>query len=264
MDKKFLKNEFNKLLAVNDKFGTWEKELNERLSKGKMSSIMLFEILKRTPIDWDTLWIVSSIQTFSMNSNVENFENVITEAQERGIIKGFERWKQGYLLTARDGTPIRFVQLTDFVSGLDDKTKERLHSNKRSGHCHWDSVQLAEYLQMPCKVVSGYCTMQSKKVPFPHSWVELELNGFEWVMDFAMNEVMNKEGYYKLYNPQKTIAVDNATLVEDLKLRKLSSLGFEDIRMYLFHPDEARQVMLEETRSREPLSDDGYLGDNVL
>ena len=66
-----------------------------------------------------------------------------------------------------------------------------------------------------------------------------------------MNEVMNKEGYYKLYNPQNTIAIDNTTLIEDLQLRKRSSLEFEDIRMYLFHPDETREVMQEEIKSHK-------------
>jgi len=93
--------------------------------------------------------------------------------------------------------------------------------------------------------------MQSKKMPFPHTWVELEHQGKEWVLDFTMNEVMNKEGYYKLYNPQKTVSVDNQTLIEDLSLIKRSSLEFEDIRMYLFHPDEARDVMQEEIKSHK-------------
>ena len=251
MSLQFLKEEFAKLLAINEKFGKWENELNEKLNGGKLVSLKLFEMIKRTPIDWDTLWVVTSIGTFTLNNNVESFEYVLSQAQQKGIIKSFERKKIGYSLVAKDDTPIRFIKLTDFIPSLDDDVKQRLQSSKRSGHCHWDSIHLAEHLEMPNKVVSGYCTMQSKKMPYPHTWVELEHQGKEWVLDFSMNEVMNKEGYYKLYNPQKTIAIDNATLIEDLGLRKRSSMECEDIRMYLFHPDEAREVMQEEIKSHK-------------
>lgn len=251
MSLQFLKDEFAKLVAVNDKFGKWENELNEKLNGGKLLSLKLFQMMKRTPIDWDTLWIVTSIGTFTLNNNVENFEYVLNQAQRRGVIKNFERKKIGYSLVSKDDTLIRFIKLTDFIPSLDEDVKKRLESSKRSGHCHWDSIHLAEHLEMPSKVVSGYCTMQSKKMPYPHTWVELEHQGKEWVLDFTMNEVMNKEGYYKLYNPQNTIAIDNTTLIEDLQLRKRSSLEFEDIRMYLFHPEEARDVMQEEIKSHK-------------
>ena len=245
MSLQFLKDEFAKLVAVNDKFGKWENELNEKLNGGKLLSLKLFQMMKRTPIDWDTLWVVTSIGTFTLNNNVENFEYVLNQAQQKGIIKSFERKKIGYSLVSKDDTLIRFIKLTDFIPSLDDDVKQRLQSSKRSRHCHWDSIHLAEHLEMPNKVVSGYCTMQSKKMPYPHTWVELEHQGKEWVLDFSMNEAMNKEGYYKLYNPQNTIAIDNATLIEDLGLRKRSSMECEDIRMYLFHPDEARKVMAQ-------------------
>ena len=251
MSLQFLKEEFAKLLAINEKFGKWENELNEKLNGGKLVSLKLFEMIKRTPIDWDTLWVVTSIGTFTLNNNVESFEYVLNQAQQKGIIKSFERKKIGYSLVAKDATPIRFIKLTDFIPSLDENVKERLQSGKRSGHCHWDSIHLAEHLEMPNRVVSGYCTMQSKKMPYPHTWVELEHQGKEWVLDFTMNEVMNKEGYYKLYNPQNTVVIDNATLIEDLQLRKRSSLEFEDIRMYLFHPDETREVMQEEIKSHK-------------
>ena len=145
---------------------------------------------------------------------------------------------------------MRFLQLTEFIPELDEDIQKRLHSMERCGHCHWDSIHLAENMEMPCKVVSGYCTMQSKKMPYPHSWVEIEHQDREWVMDFTMNVVMNKDGYYRLFNPQNTIAIDNTTLIEDLKLRKRTSLDMEDIRMYLFHPNEAREVMLDEIASK--------------
>ena len=93
MSLQFLKDEFAELQAINEKFGKWENELNEKLNGGKLVSLKLFEMIKRTPIDWDTLWVVTSIGTFTLNNNVENFEYVLNQAQQKGIIKSFERKK---------------------------------------------------------------------------------------------------------------------------------------------------------------------------
>lgn len=258
MNKQFLKDELDKLLAINDKFSKWENAVLVKINKGRLLSIKILEMIKRTPIDWDTLWIISSIGAFTMNNNVENFEHCLKDAQKVGAIKGFERKKIGYSLIAKDDAQIRFFQLTDFIPSLDDNVKERLHSPKRFGHCHWDSIHLSEHLQMPNRVVSALCTAQSKKMQYPHSWVELEYKGKEWVLDFTMNDVMNKEGFYKLYNPQKIVSIDNSTLIEDIKLMKKTSLRYDDIRMYLFHPDEAREVMQEEIKSQKAIEDNEH------
>ena len=251
MSLQFLKAEFAELLANNEKFCKWENEFNKKLNSGKLASLKLFEIINRTPIDWDTLWVATSIGTFTLDGNVENFEFVLNQAKHRAIIKDFERKKIGYSLETKDNTPIRFIKLTDFIPSLDETIKNRLTSNQRSGHCHWDSIHLAEHLESPSHIVSGYCTTQSKKMPYPHTWIELEHQNSEWVLDFTMNEAMNKEGYYRLHNPQKTVSVDNFTLIEDLELRKKTSLEFEDIRLYLFHPDETRELMQQEIKNRK-------------
>ena len=251
MGLQYLKDELANLIAVNDKFGKWEDELSEYIKGGKLLSIKLFEILKKTPIDWNTFWIVNSIAGFTLDNDVDDFEDDLNEAIKRRKIQSFERKNAGYSLTTKDGSYVRFIQLTDFIPTLDEDIKKRLHTMQRAGHCHWDSIHLAKNLEIPCNVISGYCTMQSKKMAYPHTWVELEHQDREWVIDFTMNVVMNKDGYYRLFNPQNTIAIDNTTLIEDLKLRKRTSLNDEDIRMYLFHPNEAREAMQEEVSSHK-------------
>jgi len=251
MSLQFLEAEFNKLLVMNKKYGKWEKGFVDRLNKGKVVSIRLYETFKKTPIDWDTLWTITSIGTFTLTNNVNNFEYVLNEAIKRGIIKNFEKLKLGYRLTAKDNEAIRFIKLTDFIPTLDDDVKKRLHSKERAGHCHWDSVHLSLNIEYPNKVVSGYCTIASKKMPFPHTWVEIEYKGQSWVLDFTRNMVMNKEGYYKLFEPKNIVSIDSETLENDMKLRSITSFEDKDIRMYIFNPNEAREVMQEEFKSRK-------------
>jgi len=247
----FLEGEFAKNQTINKKFSKWEHELNDKVKSGKMVWIKLFEMIKKTPIDWNTIWIVNSIATYTLNNNTENFEYSLNKAIECGVIKKYEKKDKGYLIMDKDKTPIRFLTLTDFIPDLDEKTKKRLESEERFGHCHWDSIQLSEHIDSPNKVVSGYCTTQSKNMPYTHSWVEVEHQGKEWVLDFTMNEAMEKQGYYKLYNPQNIVEIDNITLSEDIKLMKNTTLADKDIRMYLYYPDEAREVMQEEIKNRK-------------
>ena len=238
-------------MALNKSFGKWETELNRLLNQGKLLQLKFFEARRRTPIDWDTLWLVTSIGTYTLNNNIEDFEYSLNLAIKKSIIGSYERRKQGYEIITRDGTPIRFLQLDEFLTGLDDEVKKRLHSESRFGHCHWDSIHLSENLELPNKVVSAYCTTQSRKMPYTHSWVELEHKGKEWVMDFTMNEMMNKEGYYKLYRPQGIVEIDKETLSADINLMRDTTLADKDIRMYLFYPNEAREVMQEEVKQQK-------------
>ena len=50
MSLQFLKEEFNKLLAINEKFNKWENEFNKLLKGKKLLAIKFFQTFKKTPI----------------------------------------------------------------------------------------------------------------------------------------------------------------------------------------------------------------------
>ena len=247
MSYKSLEKKFNKLLDHNKKFSNWENQLNELLQSGNMAKIKMFEIVNGTPIDWNTLWIMASIATFTKINNPTTFEQTLNEAISLNIITGFEKKKIGYQITNNNNQTIRFVKLTDFFPNLSDETKNILFSSERAGHCHWNSIHLSEEISQPHKLVSGFCSsMQSKKMHYPHSWLEIENNNKKWVLDFSTNLAMQKDGFYNLFTPQNTVEVNNETLKEDLKLRSQTSFESKDIRMYLFFPNEVRTEMQSE------------------
>ena len=252
MSLQFLEEEHNKLLELNEKYGKWENGLVKRLNNGMMLSIKIFEILNKTPIDWDTVWLVTSIASFtSRDGSIDKFEHTLNMAKKQQIIKDFERKNLGYSITTKDDTYIRFLKITEFITNLNPELQERIATNKHAGHCHWDSIHLSAGLDSPHKLVSGYCTMYSKAIQYPHSWLEINFQDREWVLDFTKNEMMNKEGFYKLHNPQNIVEIDNETLHNDLRLGKSTSFADKDIRMYLFHPNEAREEMQKEISQRK-------------
>ena len=247
----FLEEELRKIVKHNKNFGMWENKVNDLMNGGKLTSLKFFEIFKKTPIDWNTLWIASSLASFTLNGNCDNFEICLNKAKKQRIISGYERKNKGYEITLADGTKLRFLTLVELIPDLSNDTKKRLQSNERYGHCHWDSIHLSKVLEIPNRVVSGYCTCQSKKMPYTHSWVEVDYQDREWVLDFTMNLAMNKDAYYKLYNPQNTVEIDSQTLKDDLDLMRKTSMGQKDLRMYLFYPNEAREVMQEEYKGHK-------------
>ena len=83
MGLQYLEEELKKLLEINDKFGKWEDELSEYIKRGKLFSIKLFEMLTKTPIDWNTFWIVNSIASFTLDNNVDNFEDDLNQAVKK-------------------------------------------------------------------------------------------------------------------------------------------------------------------------------------
>ena len=95
MKSKNLEKNFKKLLEHNEKFGKWEIELNELLQSGNMAKIKMFEILNRTPIDWNSLWIKASISTFTQTNNETIFEQALNKAISHNRITGFEKKKVG-------------------------------------------------------------------------------------------------------------------------------------------------------------------------
>ena len=248
MSLQFLKEELNKLIDKNERYSKWEIKLVKKINSGNFISVKLFEKINQTPLDWDSIWVFTPISNFTLNNDANKFEYNLNQAKYVGVIKSFEKKKLGYKLIAQDDTQIRFLKLIDFVPQMDESIKQELQSEDRLGHCHWRSINLSRKLQAPNMVVSGFCSVYSKKMLFSHSWIELEHQGKEWVLDYTMGVAMNKEGYYKLLNPQNVVKIDNKTLVKDIALRKRTSFDGEDIRMYLFYPNETRELMEEECK----------------
>jgi hypothetical protein len=186
-----------------------------------------------------------------MNNNSDNFEYCLQEEIRNKIISSFKQIGMYYEIYTIDDSKLKFTKLTNIMPHLNYNTKKYLMSLDRIGKCHTDSLTIAKKLNTPCKLVSGFCTMLSKKMPFLHSWVEVELEDGKYVLDSTMNLAMNKKGYYKLFNPKNTIKIDNFKLKEDCKLIEKTSFINKDLRMYLFFPEEVRNLMKNELRNNK-------------
>ena len=70
------------------------------------------------------------------------------------------------------------------------------------------------------------------KLNILHSWVEFNYQGEDMVIDYTLNALMNKEGYYMILSVQNLLSrIDSKLLKEDRKvLDKFDKLGRFNIK----------------------------------
>lgn len=246
MSLKFLETKLKEIEKQNKAFGKWEEAFGEKINKGSLFSLMIFEKLHRTPINWAKLHILTAINTSTYSKTTqEQCDELFNEYVTNGKFKSFKKEKVGYSFVFNNGSSFRLVKITDFFPGIEKDCPELL-TTERHGHCHLDSFCLSNGITLPHKLVSGFCSGQSDKMKFPHTWIEIESKTESWVLDFTLNAAISKDLFYALYKPENLVIIDSEQVKKDNILIRDSSFNGKDIRMYLFYPDETREVIKSE------------------
>lgn len=111
------------------------------------------------------------------------------------------------------GKKVTFDMLSSHIEN--DKLKRELTSNKRYRKCHEKSLQLAPGIK-DSKILTGYIVRGNRK--FLHSFVEHEIAGIPYVLDWTMNLRMPKEEYIKLTNFSLISSVNGSDVLTDYPL----------------------------------------------
>ena len=129
--------------------------------------------------------------------------------------------------------------LTSFLTFL--KNDPDIETDSRIGKCHEKSMAISQILGSSNEVVTGYICGLSNKQKYLHSWVEVKLaDNYPVVIDYTINAVMNRDGYYLLKHPKILNRVSN----EDIKNDQKYILSFSEtvqsinIKEYLVFRDE--------------------------
>lgn len=127
-------------------------------------------------------------------------------------------------------------------SGISPSIKReypQLETVNRANYCFDNSFELANTLGLKCNLVTGTVKGIVDKADFLHSWVETTLHGEEVVIDYTMNAIINKEGYYKFRHAcaMEKISVDS--IVDDsVKYGEIFDLIGIKTSMYNIFRDE--------------------------
>lgn len=109
----------------------------------------------------------------------------------------------------------------------------------RKGKCFEKSYEISLMLRVPNQLVTGYIYGYSDKSDYLHSWIETKLHGREVVIDFTMNAIINKDGYYLIKHAKPLNKILDKDVKSDLELY-MSKCDGGDISLiqYLVFRDE--------------------------
>ena len=225
MNNKSLEQKYKELINFNRKAKLWENGFLYFLTHKK--ALNVFTKLTKSPIDWTNMWIATLISNSTYGSTTpEKVKNIFESAIQNKIIKDFKASGKQHIITLNDDSTVKFVRITDFFQGIENDQPDLL-TEARSGHCHINAFLFSAGFDLPHSLCSGLCTNQSKKRSFPHSWIEFEYNGNNFVIDYNYNAIINKSGFDKLFSPQKVVRIDGKQVVSDEKLLRQTLLLIE-------------------------------------
>ena len=196
-------NEFTRSQNIDDTFANISN--NECFAKG-------IEYLKSMNCKWldeDSYVILCAINQFTLKNKTEDIDELFNRVLNIDDVLDVTRDDKYLTIKIKDYT----IEVKTFskrnpraIDVLPD-----IESIERNGTCYIKAYQICLGFKGSAKVVTGYNYGYTDKSKFLHSWVEVTIDGEEFVIDGTLNAIFNKEGYYKLrkINVLSTITKDD-------------------------------------------------------
>ncbi len=97
------------------------------------------------------------------------------------------------------------------------KMLDEINSNNRYHECHQSSFIIC--LDLPENInstlVTGYIYSFANKCKFLHSWVEIDMEGKQFALDYTINAACNIEGYYYLRHAEVLQKITSSDVKSD-------------------------------------------------
>lgn len=138
------------------------------------------------------------------------------------------------MISTQDGE-LKIRKLSEIFPIVKKIDNGEIETSKRKRGCA-KSLNIALLFKSDCKLVSGIDHGLSDKSKYFHTWVEIEAQGKEYVVDYNSNTLMNKDGFYKLNKIEVLSVIPYFKLNEDAKKIKGKACDF-DFREYLLDRD---------------------------
>jgi len=168
-----------------------------------------------------------AIRAFTSNNN---FLQLLYKLVGFKLIKYENKYQISY-----KNSDVCFSKFSDFLSGgndieeLEKEKKELLSLKKRTGKCHYKSIEL---INVGDYLVTGYVTSSSRNVKIIHTWIETDKD----VIDYTDNLVMKKEDYYNLKDVEVLTVIKKDTIVSEFDSQFVKS--FLSDKFYCLFRDE--------------------------
>ena len=103
---------------------------------------------------------------------------------------------------------IRAIQFSDYVPDVKE-IFPFIEKDERHGNCYDFAYDISLNLGVPNHIVTGYIYGYSDKAKFLHSWVEVVLNGEEYVIDGTLMQFLIKKViiYFNMLNQLQKLVI---------------------------------------------------------
>ena len=158
-------------------------------------------------------------------------------------VKQVKRNKRDELwVTLKNGEKSHFITLSSYYLDL-EKFMPEILTNDRDRECHYLSRKLAiqHYIEgKDASVVTGIVNRMSPKYKYLHSWVLVNNEAGEFVIDPTLNVIANCDTYNKLLDVKKLESIDCKTLYDEQDIyADLISIDGAYSKLYLCSHNEA-------------------------
>lgn len=200
--------------------------------------------------------IYTAINTFTLDTESnEEKQRLLNQLRNESFILDVDVTDAFVVIELSDHRKIKVCKMSEIIPGLKEEDPEIVTEN-RKGTCHCKALITSSSLgSIPNDVVTGYIYGLSDKVKYLHSWVELNYHGNDVVLDYTLNALINREGYYLLNHISEPLSrISSKQIQEDCKLiKKLNKVGSFNIKEYLVFRDE---IIRDLEKNREVLDKD--------
>ena len=182
--------------------------------------------------------IYTAIDSFTLDTSSEKQKKYLLDTlKTEDFTKSLEYTDSNIKMKTVDGIEIKACKLTKIIPVL--KEDENIGNEKRRGNCHSMSIKISKNMGIDNDIVTGYIYGFSDKSKYLHSWVEFNYNDEDLVIDYTLNIIMNKEGYYYIQHAEPLNRISDKSIIEDSKIiNKFNKIGAFNIKEYLVFRDE--------------------------
>lgn len=110
---------------------------------------------------------------------------------------------------------ISLIPLSSAIPSLKEKFPE-LDTLDRANKCFSGSRKLSLAISDNNDLVTGIVYGYTDKSEYLHSWVEVNLFDKEYVIDYTMNAIINKDGYYNFRHAKEIQRINNKDMINDM------------------------------------------------
>lgn len=129
--------------------------------------------------------------------------------------------------------------LSDLIPTFEKEFPDIKTNPKSGNYCHKKSIEISKRLGKKNDLVTGYCYGMSNKSKYLHSWVETSINDTDVVIDYTINALINKQGYYQINHAKPISRIPSDTIISDeFVLNKISQVIPLSSKEYLLFRDE--------------------------